>query len=48
MAQRARMGADEHGGLVIAVALAGEPLPYAERPDIARQAAERRGPMGTA
>jgi hypothetical protein len=39
-------GAGAHDGLVIVVAVAGlvgEPLPYVEHPDIARQAAERRG-----
>jgi hypothetical protein len=29
------IGAGEHNGLVIAVALAGEPLPCVERPDVA-------------
>ncbi len=30
-------GAGGHDGLVVAVALACEPLPYAGRPDVARQ-----------
>ncbi len=38
-----QIGSGEHDGLVIAA-----PLPYAEHPGIARQAAERRGPMGSA